>query len=466
MDRAGNEEESPDPDLLRSSATHDLLLLMAGLAQIDDPHLIEKRFIETLNRVFAPLTIEKVETEDAGAGPWVEIATARRSFGGMVVRSRGGGADERTLALLRNAARTVAVILENTERRQAEEALRQSEERFSRVFMFSPAAMAITRAEDGLYYDVNTKWLSALGYARDEVIGKTAVELGVWDDLEQRSAFIGWARREGALHGFETVFVTKDGRRRTIVLAAETLEIAGEPCLLGAFYDITDRKDTERALRESEARLRAVFDNTPGVPQPQGCRRPLPSAQQALRGVAGVPGGRGRRQDGSRVSAGRRRGGKSRCRRKAGPRNRRGLLPRGPCAAGQAASSPDSHQVSGQGGGRRHHFHRDGGPRHHRPDQGGGGLAGQRGALPPALRGIAAALSVAGRDGPNRRGESGLARPLRVSAGRGYRPLVRRIPGGGTASGFREELRPLHRGRRDPRPPSTKWPAGMERSGR
>lgn len=378
MDRAGNEEGLSGPDQLQS-AGHDLLLLMADLAQLDDPGVVERLFIETLNRIFAPLTIEKAGAKSAAPDRRVEIeiATARRSFGGIAVQSDGDEVGEQTVALLRNAAQMVAVILENsvnraaaiserdkffdisddllcvtevggaflqvnpawqrtlgwpraellgrsfmdlvhpddtemtrkametlaagnpvrgfqnryrrrdgshcwlewtsipddgklyavardvTDRRRTEEALRQSEDRFSKVFMFSPAAMAMTRLVDSLYYDVNTKWLSVLGYSRDEVIGKTSIELGIWEDTEQRAAFIKRARRDGSVHGFEATFLTKDGRRRTIVLAGETLEIGGELSLLGAFYDITDRKDMERALRESEERFRRLYEESP-----------------------------------------------------------------------------------------------------------------------------------------------------------------------------------------------------------
>ena len=356
---------------------HGLLLLMANLAQLDDPQVIKQLFIGALSRIFDNVEIRAVESGETEADLKFEIATARRSFGAVTARTDGREFDKQTLALLQNAVHMVALILENlanrrtaererdnffdisddllcvtdtegqflqvnpawkktlgwsrgdlqekpfmdfvhpddvdvtleamgtlsggdavhdfqnrcrcrdgtyrwlewtsildhgklyaaardvTDRQRAEEALRESEARFSKAFLVSPAALAITRAGDGSYHDVNRMWLSILGYSRDEVIGKTSVDLGIWDDLGQRAAFIDRIRREGSAHGFEAVFVTKDDRRRTIVLAAEPLEIAGEPCLLGAFYDITERKAMERALRESEERFRRLYEESP-----------------------------------------------------------------------------------------------------------------------------------------------------------------------------------------------------------
>lgn len=154
-------------------------------------------------------------------------------------------------------------ILDVTERYAMVRALRESEARFSTAFMASPAAMAITRAEDSLYRDVNAKWLSILGYSRDEVIGKTALDLGVWDDTGRRSEFVDRVTRDRSVVDFEARFVTKDGRRRTVVMSADLLEIGGVPSVLAAFYDITERKEMERSLSESIGRFSKIFRANP-----------------------------------------------------------------------------------------------------------------------------------------------------------------------------------------------------------
>jgi PAS domain S-box-containing protein len=77
-----------------------------------------------------------------------------------------------------------------TERKQAEKALRESEERFAKAFQASPAAMSISRIDDGLNMDVNDEWHAMTGYSRADAIGKTVMQLSAWTDLTQRAAFV------------------------------------------------------------------------------------------------------------------------------------------------------------------------------------------------------------------------------------------------------------------------------------
>src|SRR5258708_12034636 len=74
-----------------------------------------------------------------------------------------------------------------TEQKRAEEALRQSEERFSKAFHSSPAALSITLLEDGRLLEVNAAFLRMTGFSRDDVIGRSTLELGPWDNPSQNS---------------------------------------------------------------------------------------------------------------------------------------------------------------------------------------------------------------------------------------------------------------------------------------
>lgn len=148
-------------------------------------------------------------------------------------------------------------------RERAEKALSESEERFSKAFHSNPAAMVISKIEDGKIIDINDRWLSMLGWTREEVIGKNAAEIGGWVDIGQRAIFVERLKREGQVLDFEADLIAKHGKVRSTVLSAEAIEVGGEEALLLVWNDITERKEMERALRESESRLRAVFDNTP-----------------------------------------------------------------------------------------------------------------------------------------------------------------------------------------------------------
>ena len=159
--------------------------------------------------------------------------------------------------------RLVIVYDDITDRNKAEQALRESEELFSKVFQASPAACAITNSDDGSYYDVNEAWMALLGYTREDAMANTAHQLGVWADPDARARFVDRLKGERSVRAHEAIFRTKSGTLRDVLASGESLDIGGESRLVMVAEDITDRKKAEEALLESEARFRAFFDNTP-----------------------------------------------------------------------------------------------------------------------------------------------------------------------------------------------------------
>ncbi len=145
--------------------------------------------------------------------------------------------------------RTVGEIFANAlERKQAEETLRTSEERFSKAFHSSPINLAISTLENGRYIDVNDSFLHNTGYSRDEVIGHTSTELKLFENTEDRKKLIQTLKKQKKLHDAEIRLRTKSGEIHIGAFSAELVEMKGEPCLLTVVNDITDRKRAEKAL--------------------------------------------------------------------------------------------------------------------------------------------------------------------------------------------------------------------------
>jgi PAS domain S-box-containing protein len=146
------------------------------------------------------------------------------------------------------------------ERKQAEEALRKSEEKFAKAFRSSPIAIAVTRRSDGRIVEINEATLKLLHFDRDEVIGRTTLELSVWVDVADRDDYVGRLSRDGSARDLEYRLRTRDGDIVTIQLSAELLELSGEPCMLATLVDLTQRKQAEEALAESRKKYRGLVE--------------------------------------------------------------------------------------------------------------------------------------------------------------------------------------------------------------
>ena len=150
-----------------------------------------------------------------------------------------------------------------TERKQMEEALRKSEEKFSKAFRESPLALSLTSTKDHRYIEVNETFERMIGWNRAEIVGRSALDVGVWTDPDRRIEFIERLLAEGSVRDIEVSFRVRDGQVRTALTSAELIEINGEPCALSAIADITEAKKAEEARQASERRFSEFFSTLP-----------------------------------------------------------------------------------------------------------------------------------------------------------------------------------------------------------
>jgi PAS domain S-box-containing protein len=160
--------------------------------------------------------------------------------------------EERTSDL---SAAVTALRVEVSERVAAERALRSSEQRFSTAFHSSPDAIVIVHQKDYRFVEVNEKWEAMFGYSRAEVIGRTADELGLTVYEEQRQRGSAQLEAEGHLPELELEARTRSGNTLHVLLRADSLEMAGEPCHIISLRDVTARKRADSAAEEQRREL-------------------------------------------------------------------------------------------------------------------------------------------------------------------------------------------------------------------
>lgn len=148
------------------------------------------------------------------------------------------------------------------ERRTIEQDLRASEERFRKVFNNSQIAITIVTLDDGTFLEANDAFWRISGLEPGRALGRTSLEMGTWDQPEERAAFIKKLLEKGSLQDVEVKF-HGGGTEKTTLGYYELMDIRERRCILCMFYDISEKRQVERALRESEERFRTVFHASP-----------------------------------------------------------------------------------------------------------------------------------------------------------------------------------------------------------
>ncbi|MBK8794119.1 MAG: PAS domain S-box protein [Holophaga sp.] len=153
----------------------------------------------------------------------------------------------------------LATIMDITERKLAEIKLLESEEKFSKAFQYAPLLFTISDLKDGKYLDVNDEFLRISGFSREEVLGKTSIEVG-WILSEDRLRLTQALNPHGNVRPMQLTLHAKDGHGVICLYQGELLTVNGQTRLLSIAHDITDQKQAEIALQNSEANFRTIFE--------------------------------------------------------------------------------------------------------------------------------------------------------------------------------------------------------------
>ncbi len=184
----------------------------------------------------------------------------------MVVLTKTG---ERRIWEYHNTLRTEGVAVpivrgiahDVTDQKHLERALQLSEEKFSKAFRNSPNLVSITRLQDGLVLDVNESFEKQTGYSRNELLGRTKLEVGLWIDPSERKKLVRGIEEQGFVRDQEIHFRSKSGQVAVFQIAVEQIKLRGERCLLTVGQDITLRKRAEDELRQAQQRIESLLDS-------------------------------------------------------------------------------------------------------------------------------------------------------------------------------------------------------------
>lgn len=150
-----------------------------------------------------------------------------------------------------------------TEARYAREAQHQSEEQFSTIFNSSPSAISISELESGIMVDINQSHSLLYGFSKEELVGKTVVETGIFKDFIPRDQIIALIKKNGTIRNFEATARTKNGNQIHILISADIIHLAKKEYLLVASIDITANRNAMEELQRSEERFAKAFRASP-----------------------------------------------------------------------------------------------------------------------------------------------------------------------------------------------------------
>lgn len=191
----------------------------------------------------------------------VPLKQAGKTVGMIGLGNREGGYNLEDQENIESLSVAMAEALKS---KRAGKALRFSEEKFSKAFRSSPTFLMISTLNEWMFLDVNDAFLEASGYSKNEIIGNTSNNIGLWVNPVDRSGIVLQLGEHGLVKSREVKLRVKSGDILTVLFSAEIIDIEDEPCILGVALDITERKKLENQLLHSQ-KMEAVGQLAGGI---------------------------------------------------------------------------------------------------------------------------------------------------------------------------------------------------------
>lgn len=213
--------------------------------------------VSLLQTQFNGMDAEEIRAQIAETGRYVGEATQLCKDGTRIP------VEVATIVLRNDAGEITGYVSVNrdiTKRKQAEELLRESEQKFSILFEKSSHAMSLSSLPDGILVDVNEAFENAFGYSKQEAIGRTSLELGINPDPEARAQILAALAGHGSVRNQELALNTKSGEARIFSVNIDLVEIDGRKYVLNTTMDITGQKRAEARIAYQSYLLENIND--------------------------------------------------------------------------------------------------------------------------------------------------------------------------------------------------------------
>jgi PAS domain S-box-containing protein len=227
------------------------LFIIAGLSII----VAIAAAVLTTRAITRPLLALRKGTEIIAQGDFAyKVGTKARDEIGQLSRSF----DKMTKSLSTSMTSVEKLNEEITERKRMEIAMQESEEKFSKAFRGSPDIISINEQGKGTFLEVNDNFITITGYTREETIGRSSLEIGLWVDAENNTKINALLKENGRFRNEEIDIHMKSGEIRTWLMSGETIDINSKPCVICLAIDITERKQMEKQLALKMEELQAA----------------------------------------------------------------------------------------------------------------------------------------------------------------------------------------------------------------
>ncbi len=146
--------------------------------------------------------------------------------------------------------RTSMIVRDISERKKAEETLKEKEEKFSAIFKAAPGSMMLSSLPDGKALEVNDNFSLITGYSKEDILGKSTIDLGMWVAPETRDQFLSKLQTDGMVIDFEAKLMHKSGAILTGLVSGQIVFVQNRKYLVSSFFDITNRKKVEEEIQK------------------------------------------------------------------------------------------------------------------------------------------------------------------------------------------------------------------------